>query len=375
MKVTIAGDFCVTNRLVTLFNNGDYESALGEVASYTLHSDYSILNLECPIVKDIASPIKKHGPNLCCTPSALKAIRYAGFSCVTLANNHFYDYGEVGVCDTLSELDSEGFDYVGGGKNISQASKTKYVKVGNSTIAIINCCETEFSIATETSGGSNPLNPIRQYYAIREARQQSDYVLVIVHGGPELYNLPTMRMKETYRFFIDAGADAVICHHQHCYSGYEIYNKKPIFYGLGNFCFDANPIRNDYWNMGYMVTLSLEAGNVSFSLQPYRQCSENPKVHLLPVGAFDNELIALNSIIDDDEQLKKKNKEYYSVSARPCSEILEPIQNRYYIIGLRKGFFPSFIPKKNLLRIANYLRCESHFDKLRWWVDNKLDKE
>ena len=27
-----------------------------------------------------------------------------------------------------------------------------------------------------------------------------------------------------YRFFIDASADAVINHHQHCYSGYEEYH-------------------------------------------------------------------------------------------------------------------------------------------------------
>ena len=42
-------------------------------------------------------------------------------------------------------------------------------------------------------------------------------------------------MKETYRFFVDCGADAVINHHQHCYSGYEYYKDKFICYGLGNF--------------------------------------------------------------------------------------------------------------------------------------------
>jgi poly-gamma-glutamate synthesis protein (capsule biosynthesis protein) len=45
-------------------------------------------------------------------------------------------------------------------------------------------------------------------------------------------------MVETYRFFIEAGADAVVNHHQHCICGYEVYKGKPIFYGLGNFCFD-----------------------------------------------------------------------------------------------------------------------------------------
>ena len=86
----------------------------------------------------------------------------------------------------------------------------------------------------------NPLLPIQQFYKIQEAKENADYVLVIVHGGIEHYQLPTSRMIETYRFFIDAGADAVVNHHQHCYSGYERYKSKPIIYGLGNLLFD-NP--------------------------------------------------------------------------------------------------------------------------------------
>lgn len=65
-------------------------------------------------------------------------------------------------------------------------------------------------------------------------------------------------MVDTYRFFIDAGADAVINHHQHCISGYEHYQGKPIFYGIGNFFFP--PIFKHTpksWNEGYMVTLFL----------------------------------------------------------------------------------------------------------------------
>lgn len=48
----------------------------------------------------------------------------------------------------------------------------------------------------------------------------------------------------------------MVNHHQHCFSGYEIYNNKYIFYGLGNFCFD-NPVkRNSIWNEGYMLSLN-----------------------------------------------------------------------------------------------------------------------
>lgn len=168
----------------------------------------------------------------------------------------------------------------------------------------MNCCEHEFSIATATTAGANPLNPIQQYYNIQEARTKADYVLVIVHGGHEHYALPSPRMKETYRFFIDAGADAIINHHQHCYSGYEIYHGKPIFYGLGNLLFDHKSERHGPWNEGFMVSLRLDKQTLpQFELYPYTQCNERPSV--IPMNEAERKIFAeridkLNQIISNE---------------------------------------------------------------------------
>lgn len=93
-------------------------------------------------------------------------------------------------------------DFVGAGRNIREAAKIFYRNIEEKRLAIINCCEHEFSIATEISGGANPLNPIQQYYAILEARKFADFVLVIVHGGHEHFQYPSPRMLETYRFLL-----------------------------------------------------------------------------------------------------------------------------------------------------------------------------
>ncbi len=122
-----------------------------------------------------------------------------------------------------------------------------YITVDNNKLAFINVCENEFTIATENRGGCNPLNPIKQYYDIKEVKQNADYVFIIVHGGHEYCQQPSIRMKKTYRFFIDAGADMVLNHHQHCFCEYEIYKSKPIFYGLGNYCFGEGLDRPITW--------------------------------------------------------------------------------------------------------------------------------
>ncbi len=373
MKILISGDFCPRYRVQNLIDEGKVSEVLSQVKQITQTADYSIVNFECPVVIQEAEPIAKQGPNLKTNVSGLEAVGYAGFNCVALANNHFYDYGENGVKDTLESLHKLGIDCCGGGVNIDEASEILYKDINGKTLAIINCCEHEFSIATEKKGGSNPLNPIKQFYDIQKAKQHADFVLMIVHGGHEFYQLPSIRMQETYRFFIDAGADAIINHHQHCFSGYEYYHGKPIFYGLGNLCFDQDPIiADETWNYGYMVTLLLTDTTIQSEIVPYKQCGEKAEVTLLPQNALDEKLEELNTIIADEKALRKAMEDYYEqTSVAMGHSLLEPIQNRFFNAARKRNLLPSFISMKAKLRAENFICCESHRDKLIYFLNNK----
>ncbi len=363
MKVLVAGDFCPQCRVADKFEKGDIDSVLGDVKPVLEQVDYSIVNFECPVTKGGEIPIVKKGPNLQCSEKGVESIKWAGFDCATLANNHFLDFGEEGVKNTLSSFAKNGIDAVGGGLSLQDASKTLYKEINGQHLAIINCCEHEFSIATETTAGSNPLNPIQQFYAIQEAKRNADYVIVIIHGGHEHFQLPSLRMQETYRFFIDVGADAVINHHQHCYSGYEVYNGKPIFYGLGNFCFDDLNCRNGIWTQGYMVELTM-GRKMSYRIIPYFQCDEMPIVRLIGNDSFNTKLDELNSIISDSEKLREEVDKYYKSCELSYSSIFEPLNNRYYMALKCRGWLPSLIGKTKKLKAINYINCESHRDKL-----------
>lgn len=367
MKVLIAGDFCPNHRVSKLVDSGSYGEIFSEVKSVAESADISIVNFETCLNEHEAKPIEKQGPNLCTTGKAVDAVKYIGFKAVTLANNHFYDYGDQGVGDTIAALDKAGINHVGGGKNLAEAEKVLYVTSGNETIAIVNCCEHEFSIASDTSGGANPLNPIRQYYAIKEARTKADYVIVIVHGGIEHFQLPSLRMKETYRFFIDAGADAVINHHQHCFSGYEIYNGKPICYGLGNFCFDWPEKRGDVWYEGFMASLNLSKDKTILALIPYSQCMDSPSVKLLnerESERFNERVQELNSIIGDDNRLEKELDVFYRKGSNHYRVLFEPYKDKYTRALCKRGLLPSFIDKDKRIGLLNYLICESHLERL-----------
>lgn len=377
MRILISGDFCPRERVAVSIERGDFATVLGEVKEITNNTDYAIVNLECPVVEHEAKPIDKCGPNLKCTSKAVEALRWAGFNCVTLANNHFLDFGETGVKDTLEACQSCGLDYVGGGNDINEASQILYKEIKGKKLAIINCCEHEFSIATDNAGGSNPLNLVKQYYAIQEARLKADHVLVIIHGGVELFWLPSKRMIETYRFFIDAGADAVVNHHQHCYSGYEEYKGKPIFYGLGNFCFDWFP--EDYrWTSGFMVNLLFEENHkVKFDIIPYRQCTEMPNVRILydkEKEDFFEKLNGYNAIIATDVQLEAEYFKWCNQKEGMYKLVLNPVNNRYIAWLFKSKIGGRIISKRKLLQIYDYLVNESHIERVRILMTNEINK-
>lgn len=365
MKILIAGDFAPRARLAKQIENKRYSEIFSEeIRDIIKSADFSFVNFESPVVEDGYKAIPKCGPNLHCTPEAAEAVKYAGFTGVTMANNHILDFGAKGLHKSVECCKALGLDIIGVGDNLHDAKKILYLEKKGKTLAIINCCEHEFSIATETESGANPLNPVRQFYAIQEAKKNADYVVVIVHGGHEHYQLPSPRMQETYRFFIDAGADAVVNHHQHCYSGYEYYNGKPIFYGLGNFCFDIEPMKdNTTWNFGYMVELNLE-DIIDFKLYPYNQYGKKATVELVDILSFERKLLELNSVISNSESLKKENEEYYKKNVEYEEFMLEPYTGRIMTKLFDIGLLPSLLKDRKKTFILNHILCESHRDKL-----------
>lgn len=375
VKILVAGDYAPQKRVAKLIDSGKYADVFGEVQAYTAQADYSIVNLETPVVDSgYAKPIEKCGPNLKCKANAIDAIKFAGFDMVTLANNHFYDYGEEGVYDTIQTCIQRGIDFIGGGQNIEQASKTFYKEINGVRFAFINCCENEFSIAQHSLGGSNPINPIKQFYAIKDACKYADNVILIIHGGPERYEYPTPRMKELYRFFVDSGADVVVNHHQHCYSGYEIYNGKPIFYGLGNFCFDYANKNKSKWNDGFILQLVFDESDTTFDLIPYVQGFDVPGVRLMAEGEkriFYDFIAECNQLIQDDSKLEKKYREFCEDSKDMYLVTLEPYSNKYLRYARFRKFIPSFLSKKRAYNILNYVICESHRERFQYALKNR----
>lgn len=370
MKIVIAGDFCPRYRTEELLNkaNGSISIVDDDLISIIKSSSYSIINLECPIISSLnnCTPIRKCGPNLNATENSLLFVKSIGFKGVTLANNHILDYGEQGVFNTIQSCNKLGVDYVGVGANLLDSQIVLYKKLNNKTVAFINSCEQEFSIAGVDTAGANPLNPISLYYSISEAKAKADYVIVIIHGGHEHYQLPSPRMQDYYRYFIDCGADVIVNHHQHCYSGYELYKGKPIFYGLGNFCFDDNKKRSGMWTEGCMLELTIE-NKMTYKLIPYVQCGKKPIVRQMndfETIQFEKNVNNLNEVIKDRQLLLERHQQWMKSTEIDYLLALSPYSNRYLKAAAHRSLLPMGLTVKKMLLLTNYVLCESHRDRL-----------
>ena len=363
MRVIVAGDYSPHGCVKTALRTQSYERMFKDVRNYIGNNcDYAIVNLECPIIKHERKSIKKVGPALYSEPEAINALKYMKFSGVTMANNHILDYGEEGLFDTISVCQEQGLDYVGVGNNTVDAQRILYKIIGNESIGIINCCEHEFSVASSDKAGANAFDILNLYYNIQEARKKTDYIIVIYHGGHEGWELPSPRMKKNFHAIIDFGADAVICHHQHCIGGTEFYLGKPIIYGLGNFCFDWK--KDNRWCEGYMVNLNLNQKEINYDIIPYVQFKDEEKIQLLPSNAFDDKLAILNSIIGNDCRLRKATEDYFNGSTSWYYDFVRPFGKRLILALKSRKLLPRFYSKSWKLRLFSVINCESHREKM-----------
>jgi poly-gamma-glutamate synthesis protein (capsule biosynthesis protein) len=81
--------------------------------------------------------------------------------------------------------------------------------------------------------------------------------------------VPRQRL-EAHRL-IDAGADALICHHTHTLQTIEQYHGHPIYYSIGNFIFDQQASIN---TQACLVKLLVTATQTEFQTIPVtiRRC-------------------------------------------------------------------------------------------------------
>ena len=197
-------------------------------------------NLECPATS-IKAPMQKRfifrGE-----PSWLSVLKQHRFTHLNLANNHSVDQGRNGLMDTRDNIIKAGMMPIGAGKNIAEAAKAvllteqprKVWLIASLRMALENYAYLPEKPCVNQEAIAAIMKRIR---TIKQEDPQA-VVLVSLHWGAEhtLQPVPSQRL-DAHRL-INAGADALICHHTHTLQTIEHYKGRDIYYSIGNFIFD-----------------------------------------------------------------------------------------------------------------------------------------
>ena len=337
-------------------------------------TSFCVVNLESPFTNSNDN-ILKNGPNLKTNPEYSQILNQLNLHLVNLCNNHIKDFGVKGINDTIDNLKNIGIGFFG------ICSKDNYD--GNFHLQIINgkkigfytTCENEFSGYIDEEIGANVLELPRVLSEIECYSKQCDYLIVLFHGGMELYRYPTPFQQNICRAFIDGGANIVICQHSHCVGCEEQYSGGTIVYGQGNFYFGASDIEE--YKTSMLVSLSF-AEKISIEYIPIYLRDET-------IDIAKNEL--QNAIIDG---FKKRSKELLKCGADQLffdNKILNNYDFLYVLFN--KGKWYSRIDrhifkcklikryakknKRKVLSLVNFFKCETHREYVTKELESVVD--
>lgn len=364
MKLLIGADLVPTSSNFEQFKSGDIHGLTDAALLETLQAaDFRVFNLEVPLT-DIASPISKCGPNLIAPTETITGIKTLGSDLLTLANNHILDQGAQGLRSTCALLHENEIAYLGAGETLPDAAAPYILNCEEKKIGFYACAEHEFSIATDTTPGANPFDPLYSLDHVAALKAQCDHVIVLYHGGKEHYRYPSPELQRTCRRLIEKGADLVVCQHSHCVGCEEKYRGGTIVYGQGNFLFDHSD--SEYWQTSLLIELSPESG---IRYIPIVKCGE--KVRCASDAEADR---ILSDFYVRSEQIQSPDfvQETYAKFAKEMRTsylaALSPISKNIFfrVLNRLSGYrFASWYLSKKYspamrLAIRNFVECEAH---------------
>ncbi len=214
--------------------------------------DLSMVNLETAVTDGTCPDPQPKAYNFYAPSSALTALRSAGVTLTTEANNHGEDCGQAGLQLALTARSQSGYPILGIGQNVSQAFTPYQALINGEHIGIVAATQvidsdlqTSWTATASQPGLASAYDVTDLVSAVESARRVDDTVVVFLHWGAELDACPDPLQEPLADELVRAGADIVIGSHAHVLLGGGYLGSAYVDYGLGNFAFYNTPPPTD----------------------------------------------------------------------------------------------------------------------------------
>lgn len=301
-SIFVAGDAIITQRW-----SSSTEKTFTDMIAEIRKADAAIINLEM-LIHDYKGYAQANsgGTYMSARPVIAEELAWAGVDMVGNANNHSFDFGSIGVLETLENIEHTGIRIAGVGKDLQRARMPVYYSNNGRKIGLISMASTftAYGIASRSRAdihGRPGLNPLTVNFiptgtvsretadkfvklakdegvaGVTSSRTRLRFLGKNIPIGSETSfdanpqvdpkdlegNLNSIRaavkvadivalsihahtqgqwLTDFAHQSIDEGVDIFFTHGPHEIRGIEIYKGKPIFYSMGDFVFQNEQI-------------------------------------------------------------------------------------------------------------------------------------
>jgi poly-gamma-glutamate capsule biosynthesis protein CapA/YwtB (metallophosphatase superfamily) len=211
-----------------------------------LAADVVVGNLESPIMMTLPEhpPISTRH-RYAGSAAHLTQLSRAGFTVLSLANNHYFDLGVPGQLETPAQLTELGLFPIGAGRTEAPRLRVDSLEVQGWRIGFL-ACTTVHNHRGDPEGPRVPLLSFARLdeavEALEAARADHDLLIVVVHWGAEHSDVVGTSHTYAARKLVDAGVDLIVGHHPHVLQAIDVHRRDDgrdvlVAHSLGNFLF------------------------------------------------------------------------------------------------------------------------------------------
>ncbi len=258
----------------------------GNIKKFIQRSDITLGTMETNFVNDTYSGYRKRNA----PKEFAQAVKESGVNLVSISHNHSLDYGKEGIESTKNILTKTGLEVIG--DNLSKKEKIKIKTIKGVKIAFLAYT---YGVEDETNKTKEQLSCIDIFNKkqvkkdLEYAKEQSDFIFVIMHWGEENSNIVNNEQKEMANYLIENGADVILGNHTATVQPMEIKKNKEgknvfVAYSLGNY---ISSISNENSKVELVLNIELrKKGNTEEVVLS--------KVDYTPIYVLDNGVNAEN---------------------------------------------------------------------------------
>ncbi len=226
-RLLMMGDILLSREVQREITLKHLQSPWVNMQSFFTGADWVMGNFEGSVGNHSNCPDTEKSLCFPVTPASLIYPKNAGFTAMSIENNHSTDLGPESRKQTRSALLDAGIAVIDYGHSPG------FFKNKGRIISFVSLSNISGRHGKKTD---IPSHELRQ--KIRLAKSLSDWVIVNVHWGTELTDWPQPKQKSMASWLINEGADLIIGHHPHVVQPPECIQGKPVFFSLGNHVFD-----------------------------------------------------------------------------------------------------------------------------------------